>query len=398
MPAEKIWTVTEVNRAVREVVEAFHPFWLEGEIGTINIHRSGHVYLTLKDPSNQVKGVFFRGAELARKLQLKIGTKIEAFGNLSVYEARGEYQFSIKTIRPTGIGDLQRKFEELKAKLTAEGIFDPARKKPIPLLPKTIGVVTSPSGAAIRDFLQIINRRFPNVHIRIYPAAVQGIGAESQIAEGVNYFNASNGADVIVVTRGGGSLEDLWPFNEEILARAVAASKIPVISAVGHEIDFTICDFVSDMRVPTPSAAAELVVGKQDEFNQYIISAKNRLSISLQLGLERYKRRYESASGSPVFREPAHALAQHIQKLDEMTSRLERGASTVIERMQFRLLKSEGALNAMNPKSVLKRGYSIILDSNTGKSITSPKIPDGTLLKGILAEGEITMRKETPKS
>jgi len=181
MAEEKIWKVSEVNSAVREVIEGgFHPFWLEGEVGTLNIHRSGHVYLTLKDAKNQIKGVFFGGAQQARQLRLAIGSKIEAFGNLTVYEARGEYQFAIRVIRPTGIGDLQRKFEELKNRLNIEGLFDPGRKKPIPLLPRSIGVVTSPGGAAIRDFLQIITRRFPNVRIKIYPAAVQGAGAESK--------------------------------------------------------------------------------------------------------------------------------------------------------------------------------------------------------------------------
>ena len=397
MPEEKIWKVSEVNRAVRDVIEGgFHPFWLEAEIGTLNIHRSGHVYLTLKDQKNQIKGVFFGGADQARQLNIAIGTKVECFGNLTVYEARGEYQFSIKAIRPTGVGDLQRRFEELKNRLNTEGLFDQDRKKPIPLLPRIIGVVTSPGGAAIRDFIQIIERRFPNIHIRIYPAAVQGKGAEKEVAQGIDFFNKTESADVIVVTRGGGSLEDLWPFNEEVLARSIAASEIPVISAVGHEIDFTICDFVSDMRVPTPSAAAELVVGKQEEFTEFIKSSKRRMGTSLELTLERLKRRFEAASGSTVFIEPKHILRQHQQKLDEMTLRIEQQTESALEKANLNLKRFQTGLNAMNPKAVLKRGYSIIIDRDTGKTIVSPDIPADTKLKGILAEGEVHLKVDQP--
>ena len=393
MPEEKIWKVSEVNTAVREVIEGgFHPFWLEGEVGTLNIHRSGHVYLTLKDRKNQIKGVFFGGAQQARQLNLTIGSKIEAFGNITVYEARGEYQFSIKVLRPTGIGDLQLKFEELKNRLNSEGLFDSSKKRAIPVLPQSIGVVTSPGGAAIRDFLQIISRRFPNVRIRIYPAAVQGAGAEKEVASGVDFFNRTNSADVIVVTRGGGSLEDLWPFNEEVLARSIANSTIPVISAVGHEIDFTICDFVADMRVPTPSAAAELVVGKQEEFKNYIDGAKRRINSSLELILERFKRRLEKAEGSFVFSEPQHVLRQHQQRLDELILRIEQQADRSLERGTQKLKHLTTGLNAMNPKAVLKRGYSIIMNRDTGKTVLSPDIPKESRLKGILAEGEINLK------
>ena len=394
MPEEKIWKVSEVNAAVREVLEGgFHPFWIEGEVGTLNIHRSGHVYLTLKDEKSQIRGVFFGGAQQARQLNLAIGTRVEAFGSLTVYTVRGEYQFSIKALRPVGLGDLQRKFEELKNKLNAEGLFAPERKKKIPVLPRVIGVVTSPGGAAVRDFLQIIERRFPNVHIRIYPAAVQGKGAELEVAKGVEFFNRTNSADVIVVTRGGGSLEDLWPFNEEVLARAVAASSIPVISAVGHEIDFTICDFVADMRVPTPSAAAELVVGRQEEFTESIRNAERRLDSALDLMMEKFRRRYDTAAGSPVFSEPQHLLRQHQQHLDELALRLDRRAEYSLEQASMRLKHILASLDAMNPRAVLERGYSVIIDERTGKALLAPDdIPDGTPLKGLLARGELRMR------
>lgn len=395
MSEEKIWTVSEVNSAVREVIEGgFHPFWLEAEIGTLNIHRSGHVYMTLKDNKNQLRGVFFRGAAQARALGIKIGSKVEVFGNLTVYEARGEYQISVKVMRPVGVGDLQRRFEELKNKLNAEGLFAPERKKPLPLLPKVIGVVTSSGGAALRDFLQIINRRFPNMRVRIYPATVQGRGAEKTIAEGVRFFNATNAADVIVVTRGGGSLEDLWPFNEEVLARAVAESGIPVVSAVGHEIDFTICDFVADMRVPTPSAAAELVVGRQEEFSEFITSSIRRLDSTLEISLEKLRRRMDTAANSPVFSEPAHMLRQHQQRVDELLNRLDAQPDFILSKLSMTLERLNGSLKALDPKAVLTRGYSIIIDERYGTPLTSPAIPHGTSLRAILAEGELAMRSE----
>ena len=262
---EMIWEVSDVNRNVRDIIEGtFLPFWIRGEVGSLTLHRAGHAYLTLKDKSSQLRAVGFNCVKKCQELGVVNGTTIEAFGNLTVYEPRGEYQFSIRQMRIAGMGSLQQRFEETKRKLAAEGLFDPARKRPIPALPRRIGVITSPDGAAIRDFLQIITRRFPNVNVRIYPAAVQGEKAAAQVAKGVEFFNRTGGADVLVITRGGGSMEDLWPFNEEFLARAVAASEIPVISAIGHEIDFSICDFAADLRAPTPSAAAELVIGRQE--------------------------------------------------------------------------------------------------------------------------------------
>jgi exodeoxyribonuclease VII large subunit len=391
MAEKKLWTVSEVNCAVREVIEGgFHPFWLKAEIGTLNVHHSGHVYLTLKDAKNQIKGVFFRGANQIRANNIVVGTQIEAFGSLTVYQTRGEYQFSIQSLRPVGIGELQRKFEDLKMKLAAEGLFNPERKKQIPLLPSVIGVVTSPGGAALRDFLQIIQRRFPNINIKIYPAPVQGQGAEYKIAEGVRFFNEHNAADVIVVTRGGGSMEDLWPFNEEVLARAIAESNIPVISAVGHEIDTTIADFAADLRVPTPSAAAELVVGKREEFTEYLAGAERRMNSSLELMLERYKRRMDSASGSRVFQEPVYIMRQHQQRIDELELKLDYKISEQINNTKNKLQSFNISLNNLNPKRVLDRGYSILIDEENNKAVTEVP-PSGKLLKGIVASGEMKL-------
>jgi len=395
MAEEKIWTVSEVNSAVREVVEGgFLPFWIEGEIGTLNIHRSGHVYMTLKDKRAQIRAVFFGGAQAARKMNLAVGAAIEAFGNLTVYEVRGEYQLSIRSLRPVGLGDLHRRFEELKKKLAAEGLFDEARKKPLPTLPRSIGVVTSPDGAAIRDFLQVITRRFPNLNIKIYPAKVQGAEAAAEIAEGTRFFNRLRNVDVIVLTRGGGSIEDLWPFNEEVVARAVAESAIPVLSAVGHEIDFTICDFAADARAPTPSAAAEIVVGEMAAFQEEIRSSRDRLDNALDLALERMARRYERAAESPVFSEPRHLLRQHQQRVDELRSRLDAAPNATIDKAKAGLDKLLAALRNLDPKAVLERGYSIILERSSGKTVTSPEIPPGTPLKAILAKGELDLRSE----
>jgi exodeoxyribonuclease VII large subunit len=440
MQDEKIWRVSDVNAAIREIVEnSLMPFWLEAEVGTLSIQRSGHVYLTFKDEKSQLRAVFFGGAAQCEAMNLRIGAAVEVYGKLTVYEIRGEYQFSIKMMRPVGIGELQRRFEMLKAKLEAEGLFDPARKKPIPMLPSRIGVVTSPEGAAVRDFLQIINRRFPNIHIKIYPSPVQGKGAEAKLAAGIEFFNRHKCVDVIVITRGGGSLEDLWPFNEEILARAVAASRIPVISAVGHEIDFTICDFTADLRVPTPSAAAELVIGRRDELQIRLKRALKDMTGALMMMVQQLKSRFNDAAQSYVFREPANLLRQKQQQLDELTrnmtiaierrqekagsdfsilqNRLKSAApfaqikaggmdldrlnqsmnhtmGILSERLRNRLSEASSRLNNADPRNVLKRGYAILSDPRTGKPVRDPAIPHGTRLKAIVELGTLEVTVE----
>jgi exodeoxyribonuclease VII large subunit len=338
--------------------------------------------------------VFFRGADQARAAGLTEGMKIEVLGRLTVYEPRGAYQLVVSQLRARGKGDLQRKFEELKAKLREEGLFDEDRKRPVPGLPRCIGVVTSPQGAAIRDFLQILDRRFANVQVRIYPAAVQGEGAAAQIAAGVAFFNRHRACDVIVVTRGGGSLEDLWPFNEEIVARAVAASEIPVISAIGHEVDFTICDFAADLRVPTPSAAAELVIGKKAELVERIQALQQRLRARLQLRLTELRRRVERAAGSYVFREPRNVVRTYQQRLDELSTRIQ---SQLLHALEIRKGKCErltAQLNALSPRRVLERGYSILLQRGQVQeaAVTSAAMTAvGEQLRGVLAHGELLL-------
>ncbi|MEE9165043.1 MAG: exodeoxyribonuclease VII large subunit, partial [Nitrospinota bacterium] len=260
-PERQVYTVTEITRAIKFSLETEFPrVWIEGEISNLRIPSSGHMYLTIKDEESQIKVVMFRSGKSQLKFGPKDGDQVIVKGKITVYEPRGEYQIVIDYMEPKGIGALQLAFQQLKEKLSKEGLFDEELKKSLPLLPQKIGIITSPTGAAVRDILNIIDRRFPNVHILIAPVKVQGEGAAQEIAAAVKDLNKIKGVDVIIVGRGGGSIEDLWAFNEEVVARAIFESEIPVISAVGHEIDFTISDFVADLRAPTPSAAAELVV------------------------------------------------------------------------------------------------------------------------------------------
>jgi exodeoxyribonuclease VII large subunit len=390
---EPIWSVSQVNRAIRDTLEgAFMPFWMGGEVGSFLLHRSGHAYFQLKDERSQIRACWFGGAAQCRNLGIDNGSKVEVFGNLSVYEVRGEYQFNIKKLRPAGIGDLQRRFEQLKQQLAAEGLFDPARKKPIPQLPGRIGVVSSPSGAAIRDFLQILSRRFPNVCVRIYPAQVQGAGAAEQVAAGVRFFNRTGGADVIVVTRGGGSMEDLWCFNEEVLAREIAASNIPVISAVGHEIDFTICDFAADLRVPTPSAAAELVIGRHDEIGNKLARVEKDLLYILQHRLNSAKLRLERASGSVVFHEPRRLTEMRLQYIDELELRFTNALKSQITDRNHRLEQLANALHTLNPERQLERGYALVFDESGHKLISSSEQAPDTTLQIRFADGNLKVK------
>ena len=390
---EPVWSVSAVNRAVKETLEgAFMPFWMGGEVGSLLIHRSGHAYFQMKDEKSQIKVCWFGGAQQCRALGVENGSVVEVFGNLSVYDVRGEYQFSVKKLRLAGIGTLQQRFEELKRKLEAEGLFDPAKKKPIPVLPRKIGVVSSPSGAAIRDFLQIINRRFPNVEVKIFPAQVQGAGAAEEVARGVEFFNRPNQADVIVVTRGGGSMEDLWEFNEEVVARAVAASRIPVVSAVGHEIDFTICDFAADLRAPTPSAAAEMVSPREEDLLDRMDGCARHLRSAVDLRIASAARRVEALAAAPLFREPGHLLEMRSQQLDELqvrlTNRVERCMTEAGHRLEALALR----LNGVDPRRQLERGYAILTNDADGKPLTSAQgVSSGTAVKAILADGELSL-------
>jgi len=389
----RVWTVSELNRLVKDLLEqSVEPFWLRGEIGDLTIHRSGHVYFTLKDARSQLPAVMFRGAETARHLELRTGIEIEVFGRLTVYEPRGAYQMLVQLIRPQGLGDLQKRFEELKARLRAEGLFDEERKRPVPLLPGCVGLVTSPEGAAIRDFLRLVNRRFAGLHVRLVPVPVQGPDAAPQIAAAVRYLSDTRACDVIVVTRGGGSLEDLWAFNEEMVARAVAGSSIPVISAIGHERDFTICDFAADLRAATPSAAAELVIGAKAELHERLEQSRTRLRQGLALRVARGRERLQRLLARRVLHEPAAAVRVFTQRVDELTARLAAGLVRRAERARSREQALSGRLAALNPRSVLARGYAILLD-DAGRAIRqAEQTTPGAHLRGLLHAGALDLQ------
>lgn len=390
---DKIWSVSEVNQVVKDLLEqSLYPFWISGELSNLTVHRSGHVYFSLKDTRAQLRAVFFNGAREVQGLGLKRGMKVEAYGRLTVYETRGDYQLSVRRIRPGGLGALQQQFEETKRRLQAEGLFSEARKRPLPLLPACVGVVTSPNGAALRDFLQIVGRRFPGLHVRIFPATVQGKKTASEVKAGIESFNRQGGVDVIVVTRGGGSLEDLWGFNDEALARTVAASRIPVISAVGHEVDFSICDFAADLRAPTPSAAAELVIGRRDELLDRIGRLRRSLRQTLELKLSRLRNRVQRAALHPILREPVHLVRRYQQRVDELSMRLQAITRRRVERDQERLLRVLGQLRVLDPGNVMRRGYAIVFGAHSHVPLTrATDTAVGETARVRLAQGELAV-------
>ncbi len=396
-PDNRILTVSEITVAVKELLEgSFYPFWLTGEIGNLTVHRSGHVYFTLKDARCQISAVYFGGADEARRLKLKSGMEVDVNGRLMVYEPRGNYQITVRRVRAKGLGDLQRQFEALKEALRLEGLFESARKRPLPFLPRCIGVVTSPDGAALHDFLQIIKRRFATMHVRIYPAAVQGERAAPEIARAIRYLNETDACDVIVLTRGGGSIEDLWAFNEEVVARAVAASHIPVVSAVGHEVDFTICDFVADLRVPTPSAAAELVVGGHTELNERLVNLRKRLNAAARYNVSVLRVRVDLAANHYFFREPVNLIRTLQQRIDENSARMTRTVEVSITDYRHRIDQLKVRLRTLNPHNILTRGYAILMSRDSGRTITSPsQVSAGDRVTGVTASGNVHMVVET---
>ena len=383
------WTVTELNDAVRTILEgSFRPFWLTGEVGSYNPYRSGHVYLTLKDASSQVRAVYFSGSEVCRKLGLKVGDQVEVFGSLSLYTQRGDYQFYIKKLQLCGVGDLHRQFAILKEKLAAEGIFDAEHKKPVPYLPRRIGVISSPMGAAVKDFMKIALARFPNLEIRLCPAPVQGKGAAEKLARAVRFFNRVGGVDVIVLTRGGGSMEDLWPFNEEVLARAIYASKIPVVSAVGHEIDFTISDFAADMRAPTPSGAAEQLIPEKRVLLDSLDDLKVRMNTAAAYAVERSAGRLAQVMGSKVFRDSMRLALERMQRVDMLMQSASAALTRRADAATHRLERVRAEFDAYDPFKILKRGYVYLAEPGTGRQIVGVGgLRSGQRVRAILADG-----------
>ncbi len=434
-----IYTVSKLTAELKNLLERnFEHLWVEGEISNLRLPSSGHLYFTLKDGSAQIRGVMFRLQNRILKFEPADGLQVVCYGRLSVYEPRGEYQIVVEYMEPKGLGALQLAFEQLKEKLAREGLFDPAHKKSLPLLPQKIGVVTSPTGAAIQDILQIINRRFSNVHVVLYPVRVQGPGAPQEIAHAIEELNQWPDIDVMIVGRGGGSLEDLWAFNEEVVARAIFLSRIPIISAVGHEIDFTIADFVADLRASTPSAAAELVVQNKVELiqslNHHIRRLANagrvfwetrrerlsyltnrlidprkkmadqrlrldelfaRLANSCRQNLARQKEQLDSRFGHLFLLHPGRRIAEYEHRLSQLSRAL-----TIALRGTMRLLRQKtegdrGRLQTLSPLAVLERGYSItrLLPSHRILRQASTLKKDDRVSVRV-SEGEFTARVE----
>ena len=389
-----ILTVTQLSHQIKNLLEGTFPeVWVEGEISNLTVPQSGHVYFTIKDEHSQIKAVLFKSSQRHLKFTLQHGMQVICRGRVSVYEPRGEYQVIVEYVEPKGVGALQRAYEELKAKLEKEGLFSRDRKKPLPFLPQRIGIVTSPTGAAIRDILRVIKRRHPRMAILIYPVPVQGPDSTPAIVDAIEYFNKEKNVDVMIVGRGGGSLEDLWTFNEEAVARAIHASRIPVISAVGHETDYTIADFVADLRAPTPSAAAEMVVESEEHLQEFIRSLSSRLVMSVRQGLER--RRDMVRHAIRLLADPRKRLEQYSQRIDEMLGRLVTGLRHHVRRDRALLTSLTGALDHLNPLAILARGYSVTRTLPAGTIVKdASEVRSGDMLSTKLHKGEVISRAQ----
>ncbi|HTR37519.1 MAG TPA: exodeoxyribonuclease VII large subunit [Bryobacteraceae bacterium] len=411
-PVRKTFTVAELNARIRGLLgDEFDDIWVAGEISGTRMAASGHCYFTLKDEDAQLKCACFRASLRYLKFKPQDGMAVLARGHIDVYEARGEYQLLVEALEPQGHGALQFAFEQLKKKLAAEGLFDPARKRPLPRLPQRIGIVTSPTGAVIRDIVQVLSRRFPGLHLRLYPALVQGEGSVEAVCRALDYFSNSGWPDVVILARGGGSLEDLWTFNEEAVALAIANSNVPIISAIGHETDFTIADFVADLRAPTPSAAAELVIGTREQLLDQIAVFEHKLVQYVRYrvamaarrlheqGVERasavlhrnvgrlqqrvdemeYRLRDHIHAAASARRKQFDQLNARLQRLDlrlrfaEVRRRLEAAQTAIARLIHLRVTHARGRLDPVNaqliqlsPLKILERGYAIVTNESGG--------------------------------
>ncbi len=389
--SEEFFTVSEITRGIRTSLEhRFSNIGVLGEISNVRRPSSGHIYLTLKDNNSQLQAVVFRNTANRIKFELKDGMEVISFGSVTVYEPRGQYQLIINKVEPKGVGALQLAFQQLKEKLEKEGLFDHAHKKEIPFMPEKIGIVTSPTGAAIKDILNIIDRRFANVEILIYPVRVQGEGAAQEIANAITELNNYSDIDVIISGRGGGSLEDLWAFNEEIVARSIYNSRIPIISAVGHEIDLTIADLVADRRAFTPSEAGELVVPRKDLLIEKTVKLKARLLQSLTGKLKFSKERLDRIANSYAMRHPFDRLNKWQQRLDEFAQRLNLNITHTLKAERDKLSGVAGKLDSLSPLNVLKRGYSITTVQEYNKPLREiMNLSKGNKIKTTLSKGSI---------
>ncbi len=433
-PERRIFSVAELNAAIRAVLDQeFQDIWVTGEISGLKLAASGHYYFTLKEREAQVRCVAFRSAHRYWKFKPLDGLAVLARGRIDVYEARGEYQLLVELLEPQGLGALQLAFEQLKKKLAAEGLFAPERKRPLPRFPRRIGIVTSPRGAAIADMVQILTRRFPGLHIRLFPALVQGEGSVEEVVRGIEYFSRTPWADLVIVGRGGGSLEDLWTFNEEAVARAIAACAVPVVSAVGHETDVTIADFVADLRAPTPSAAAELVVPAREDVLERVDAARAKAGQGLRYRLAMLERRLRKQGIERALGVLHRQVGRNLQRIDEQEYRMReriraaidrrerarralelrlrrfdvrprlaadrrrmetahaaalRSIETRLARRRSRLEQLAAQLAQLSPLRILERGYAIV-SNEAGIVKDSAEAPAGSAVHVRLARGEL---------
>ncbi len=373
--------VTQLNQYIKELMnrdDILSDVLVKGELSNFKAHSSGHMYMSLKDEGGVLRAVMFRGNAQKLKFKPQNGMKVVAHGRVAVYERDGQYQLYIDDMQQEGIGDLYVAFEELKTRLNREGLFDSAHKKPLPKYPKKVGVITAPTGAAIRDIINVLSRRFSYSDVVLYPVLVQGENSAASIVEALRYFNETHLADVLIVGRGGGSIEDLWSFNEESVARAIYQSDIPIISAVGHEIDFTISDFVADLRAPTPSAAAELVVPSQIELKEKFNNVYNRLYSQANRILERASLRLKQQAEHPLMRNPLSKMDEQRIYLDRLYQGFADGCIRVLEENQKKLQISATKLDGLSPLGVLSRGFSVIKneENRVVKSVKDVKAGD----------------------
>ncbi len=381
-------SVTELVTAFKEVVEAtLPPAIVEGEISNCKRSAAGHYYLTLKDDHSEIGAVIWKGMAAGLKFQPKDGLKVLATGSLQVYVARGSCQFIISRLLPQGVGELELAFRQLKQRLEAEGLFDDDRKRPLPKIPKRIALITSPTSAAVKDMIQVITRRWPGVRLLILPVPVQGEGAAARIAKAINFVEMIPDIDVVITGRGGGSLEDLWAFNEEVVARAIADCPLPIISAVGHEVDVSIADLVADRRALTPSEAGELVVPSVDEVRQFLNASATSMNRALHNRIDWMRQTLESLASRNVFQRPMTMIDERRQQCDDLAAAAERAIRLKTERLEQRLIAAAASLDALSPLKVLTRGYSLTTTADGELVQSIEAVNEGEILETRVADG-----------
>lgn len=387
-------TVTDLNKYIKNKIdgdEMLNNVLVKGEISNFKNHYTGHMYFTLKDENSLIKCVMFKSYTTHLSFMPKDGMKVMVLGSVAVFERDGVYQIYAKAMKEDGLGSLYTAYEELKKKLEQEGLFAESHKKKIPFMPKTIGVLTSNTGAVIRDIINVSTRRNPGVHIRLYPVPVQGPGAAEKIAEGIKFMNENKLADVLIIGRGGGSLEDLWPFNEEIVARAIYDSELPIISAVGHETDFTIADFVADLRAPTPSAAAELAVANIEDVRETLKLYNNRYKVALKKKIELMRLSYEKCMARPAYKNPTQKINEQYMVIDMKVKTLQNSMMLKLKEAKTSFVKETAKLDSLSPLKTLTRGYSIVTKQESGKVIKSVNdLNSGEKVNLRLSDGQKT--------